>query len=665
MTTQTNESTPTRKKPIWIPFLGSMNLAVTLLVMLSIASVIGTVLQQDQTVQDYMLKFGPFWSQVFSDLGLFNVYGASWFVLVLLFLLISTTTCVTRNTPRFVEDMKQFNEKLTLRAYQHQPYKTEMAVTGDFDSEKAKALLIKQGYKTKIHQREDGITVAGMKGSFNRLGYFFTHISIIIICIGALFDSNLLLKYRELTGDLKAETRTVSLDEIPQESWLADDNFSFRGSVNVAEGQKTDVLFLSYEDGFLVQKLPFTIDVKDFRIQYYDTGMPKSYESDLVLIDPELDQPIVKTIEVNKPLYYKNYSIYQSSFGDGGSKVNLSVYPLLSPQVNPAEVKTAVNQVEPLKTPIGTFKAEIDDFRLFNMVPTTEEEETKTGKKFHNNGPSVKFKVRNDQGKAWEYENYLAPNLQEGRWFFMSGVRESVADPFRYMFIPADESRKTKRFFNLLALLNNQRETVKVLTETFPKTDELTDKNYTLQMRLMTQLVSLFRQKGFTGITEFVEKSVPETEQERVKEYYFSQTSIALQTLYLHILEQEDVEKAKTQISEFDKQWFEDSLATISALSEYGPPMYFQLTNFQHIESTGLQITKSPGKDIVYLGSTLLIIGVFFLFYVRQKRIWLAFNQQDNTLTIAGKDTKDLPETKREFEALTTSISEELIRKPE
>ncbi|NPA71443.1 MAG: cytochrome c biogenesis protein ResB, partial [Gammaproteobacteria bacterium] len=98
-----------------------MNLAVTLLMMLSIASVIGTVLQQDQNLQDYIMQFGPFWTQVFNSLGLFHVYGAAWFVLVLVFLLLSTTLCVTRNTPTFLKDMKQFSEKLSQKALQHQP----------------------------------------------------------------------------------------------------------------------------------------------------------------------------------------------------------------------------------------------------------------------------------------------------------------------------------------------------------------------------------------------------------------------------------------------------------------------------------------------------------------------------------------------------------------
>lgn len=670
MTQQTVYNAAPRKPRVLLDFLGSMNLAVTLLVMLSIASVIGTVLQQNQATQDYIIKFGPFWSEVFNSLGLFHVYGAAWFVLVLVFLLLSTSVCVTRNTPGFIKDMKQFSEKLSLKALQHQPQHSEFTSQSDLQTEQARVVktLQSEGYKTKIHAKEDGsVTVAGLKGRWNRLGYFFTHVSIIVICIGALLDSNLLLKYRELTGNLIPETRTISLKEVPQTAWLGPENSSFRGSVNVPEGQKADVLFLPYEDGYLVQKLPFMVEVKDFRIEYYDTGMPKNYESDLVLTSPELDEPIVKTIAVNTPLYYKNYAIYQSSFGDGGSLLNLKVHPLLSPLENPMTLNTAVNKVEPLKTPIGKFNAEFNDFRLFNMVPTTEAEQAETGKKFHNNGPSMIFKVRNEQGKAWEYENYMSPSLQEGRWFYMTGVRTLNSEPFRYLFIPADTNRQKARFFKFLALVNNPLESTRVFQEAFPKNEQMDARTYDLQIRLMQQLMTLFRAKGFDGISEFITTNVPEAERQKVSDYYFGQTSFALQSLYLDALKQEGIKVASdSEISAFDKQWFEDALTAINTIPHYGPPLYFELETFKHIESTGLQITKSPGKDVVYFGSAMLIIGVFFMFYVRQKRIWVNLRQAENSddhadnavtaITVAGKDNKPLPETVTEFERLLQQL---------
>jgi len=170
----TSRPLPKRQPGIFIQFLGSMNLAVTLLVMLAIASVIGTVLQQNQVFQDYIIKFGPFWTQVFNELGLFHVYGAAWFILVLLFLLISTSVCVSRNGPTFLKEIKQYSEKLSLNAYKHQPHSLTYTPES-FDTETAQAILKQQGYKTKIHQREDGVTVAGLKGRWNRLGYIFTN----------------------------------------------------------------------------------------------------------------------------------------------------------------------------------------------------------------------------------------------------------------------------------------------------------------------------------------------------------------------------------------------------------------------------------------------------------------------------------------------------------
>ena len=659
------EKTETQKKrqhpSILFEFLGSMNLAITLLVMLSIASVIGTILQQNQTFQSYIIKFGPFWHEVYNSLSLYDVYGAAWFMLVLLFLLVSTGVCVTRHTPIFVKDMKQFSENLSLNALKHQPNHASFSMASSkIDAEKAQAFLKEEGFRTRVKTYQDGsVTVAGLKGRLNRLGYFFSHISIIIICIGALMDGNLYLKAAEIFGDLKPETRNVSLDKVDPNSWLSPANFSYRGNVNISEGQSADVLFLPYDDGYLVQQLPFKIEVKAFRLDYYDNGMPKSYESDILLYADELEQPLEKTIEVNHPLYYKNFAIYQSSFGDGGSLLDLNVYALAAPSINKTRIESAVFENETLTTPVGKFRVEFTDFKLHNIVPRDEEDAKATGHKMINNGPSVLFKVRNEQGKAWEYENYMIPNKQENRWFFMSGVREAVADPFRYLFIPADAQRSKQRFFDFLALINDTQAIDRVLRASYPKPQDLEQRTYETHIQLFKQLIMLFRQSGFDGISRFIEQNVPQEQQARVAEFYFAQLANGLQTLYLHILEKEEaVLDEQGNISAENQLWFEDALTAIASLHRYGPPMFFELTNFKQIQSTGLQITKSPGKDVVYFGSVLLIMGVFFMFYVRQRRVWihLAANDGNTNVTIAGKDNKKLPETDAEFEELVSKL---------
>lgn len=645
------------KQPsFWFDFLGSMNLAITLLVMLALASVIGTLLQQNQNFQDYIVKFGPFWHEVYNGLGLYDVYGAGWFMLVLLFLLVSTGACVVRHTPVFIKDMKEFNENLSLNALKHQPNHTSFATTrSGLEPNQVAEFLAAEGYKTRIKTDANGTTIAGLKGSLNRLGYFFSHLAIIIICIGALLDSNLYLKFDEIFGDLKPETRNIPVSQVPEESWLTPKNFSYRGTVNITEGQSADILFLPYDEGYLVQQLPFKIDVEAFRMDYYDNGMPKSYESDIVLHDPDLDEPLRTTLKVNHPLYYKDFAIYQSSYGDGGTELNLKVYPLEAPRIKASEVNSAIFKNESLTTPIGKFQIEFSDFKMYNIVPRDEEDAKATGHKMLNNGPSVLFRVRNEQGKAWEYENYMVPSKQDGRWFFMSGVRESVSEPFRYLFIPADTKRSKERFFNFLQLVNSTENYRKVLQKSMPKPADLTDETYATHMQLFENLISIFRKAGFDGISRFIQDYVPQEEQEKVAEFYFSQLAFAMQTLYLDLLEQEGIQLDDQQnISEENQIWFEDAMNVIATLHRYGPPLYFEMANFKQIQSSGLQITKSPGKDVVYFGSAFLIIGVFFMFYVRQRRVWV--HLKDSEITIASRDNRQQPETDDEFVELVNKF---------
>jgi len=59
--------------------------------------------------------------------------------------------------------------------------------------------------------------------------------------------------------------------------------------------------------------LPFSIFLEDFRkINYAQTNKAKEFESDIVIHDNDITWP--HTISMNKPLRYKGYTFYQSSF---------------------------------------------------------------------------------------------------------------------------------------------------------------------------------------------------------------------------------------------------------------------------------------------------------------------------------------------------------------
>ncbi len=84
VTTQGIE-TRTRRRALntAIELISSMRFAIALLVVLAIASIIGTVLTQDDPYPNYVNQFGPFWADIFRSLGLYTVYSAWWFMLIL------------------------------------------------------------------------------------------------------------------------------------------------------------------------------------------------------------------------------------------------------------------------------------------------------------------------------------------------------------------------------------------------------------------------------------------------------------------------------------------------------------------------------------------------------------------------------------------------------
>ncbi|MDF3035496.1 MAG: resB, partial [Paucimonas sp.] len=61
-----------------VELVSSMRFAISLLALVAIASVIGTVLKQNEPMPNYVNQFGPFWFEIFGKLGLYAVYSAWW-----------------------------------------------------------------------------------------------------------------------------------------------------------------------------------------------------------------------------------------------------------------------------------------------------------------------------------------------------------------------------------------------------------------------------------------------------------------------------------------------------------------------------------------------------------------------------------------------------------
>ena len=233
----------------------SMRFAITLLTLLAVASIIGTVLKQAEPYNNYIIQFGPYWFEVFRLLGLYDVYHASWFLVILAFLVGSTSLCIYRNAPGMLKEMRNFRENVTEQSLAAFSHKHEIAHERDEQTlaNRMAAYLQQQGFRTRIHPREYGVLIAAKRGAASRLGYLLAHSAIVLICIGGLIDGNLVFKAQQLLGMKKIETRDIPQSQVPAISRLSPDNLSFRGSVQIPEGGSADVVFLNVADGYLVQ----------------------------------------------------------------------------------------------------------------------------------------------------------------------------------------------------------------------------------------------------------------------------------------------------------------------------------------------------------------------------------------------------------------------------
>jgi cytochrome c biogenesis protein len=78
---------------------------------------------------------------------------------------------------------------------------------------------------------------------------------------------------------------------------------------------------------------------------------------------------------------------------------------------------------------------------------------------------------------------------------------------------------------------------------------------------------------------------------------------------------------------------------------------------------TGLQVTKDPGVNIVWLGSFIMTIGLLIAFLIYHRRIWIKLVNKNNktTIMLGGFSFKNKLGFEREFSHIVTSI-ERLIQ---
>ncbi|WP_308084346.1 cytochrome c biogenesis protein ResB [Neisseria polysaccharea] len=633
-----------------------MRFAVALLSLLGIASVIGTVLQQNQPQTDYLVKFGSFWAQIFGFLGLYDVYASAWFVVIMLFLVISTSLCLIRNVPPFWREMKSFREKVkekSLAAMRH-----SLLLDVKIAPEVAKRYLEVQGFQGKTVSREDGsVLIAAKKGTMNKWGYIFAHVALIVICLGGLIDSNLLLKLGMLTGRIVPDNQAVYAKDFKPESILGASNLSFRGNVNISEGQSADVVFLNADNGMLVQDLPFEVKLKKFHIDFYNTGMPRDFASDIEVTDKATGEKLKRTIRVNHPLTLHGITIYQASFADGGSDLTFKAWNLGDASREPVVLKATSVRQFPLEIGKHKYRLEFDQFTSMNVEDMSEDGKrekslkstlndvravTQEGKKYTNIGPSIVYRIRDAAGQAVEYKNYMLPILQDKDYFWITGTRSGLQQQYRWLRIPLDKQGKADTFMALREFLKDGEGRKRLVADATKDAPAEIREQFMLAAE---NTLNIFAQKGYLGLDEFITSNIPKEQQEKMQGYFYEMLYGVMNAALDETIRRYGL--PEWQQDEARNRFLLHSMDAYTGLTEYPAPMLLQLDGFSEVRSSGLQMTRSPGSLLVYLGSVLLVLGTVFMFYVREKRAWILFS--DGKIRFAMSSARSERDLQKEF----------------
>jgi cytochrome c biogenesis protein len=363
------QTLPDLLKSLW-QRIGSMSLAIILLVVLSIASVIGTVLLQNQDQADYLQQFGPLWYWVFRSLGLFDMYHTWWFMSMLGFLMVSLSSCLWRNVPKMLKEMRTRKATVAEKSLKRFQYLHDWRLPSEMDIAHVQQAFRKHLRGWEFRETEQGGVqyIRADKGRWNKWGYILVHSAILVILVGG---------------------------------WMGSE-YGFRGNMAVPEGQsESEISFLQgTETGHL--KMPFEVRCNSFSIDFFPTGAPKEFRSNLTIIDNG-KEVLTSDIIVNEPLYYKGVRIYQASFGDGGSDITFKLFHMDgSEKISFAKVQV----YKTWKDENTGMSIKVTDFKPYNVENMANPGEPKD---FQDLGPAVEYELRGPGLKPVKIKAFMNP----------------------------------------------------------------------------------------------------------------------------------------------------------------------------------------------------------------------------------------------------------------
>lgn len=252
-------------------FFVSVRLTIATLSLIAATSIVGSLVQQGASEEEYLSHYSEKTYHFIKLLGLDDAYHSPWFYFLIAIFAVNLFVCTLRRLKRLAAPGERQAPDLQALVSSGPGF-----ITGPANKDEV-IRRIGPGYKRE-HVSET--TELFEKGRICRYGVIIIHTSVLLVLIGGLVGS--------ISG--------------------------FKAYMALRPGDEASAA-QSRTPGRSAIVFGFTVKCTDFRVSLYPSGQPKEYASDIEILDGKGSVLKRGRIRVNEPLSYKGIYFYQSSYG--------------------------------------------------------------------------------------------------------------------------------------------------------------------------------------------------------------------------------------------------------------------------------------------------------------------------------------------------------------
>lgn len=279
-----------KKSVIW-SFFSSVKLAIVLIALIAFFALIGTLVPQREAAAQLADKISPALFSFLHKMQIFDLYHSLWFFLLSGLLAVNLVICSLDRLPLAWRRFRRKQPPYSEEAFRNLPEENQFEASAGLEeaAKAAEALLQKRYRNAKREESGDAVYLAAQKGRFSLFGVYIVHLSLLVLIAGAIVGSV----------------------------------FGIEGYVNIPEGETVNAIQLRGENRSW--PLSFSVRCDKFTVELYESGMPKTFQSDLVFLK-DGRKAFEGKLRVNHPLEFEGFRFYQASYGPApGGKATLAL----------------------------------------------------------------------------------------------------------------------------------------------------------------------------------------------------------------------------------------------------------------------------------------------------------------------------------------------------